>query len=421
MSSNRRNFLKTSAGLAAAASAGRPMSARSYSRIIGANDRIMMGIIGMGGMGSGHLDRFCALKSGSKVGYDLIAVSDVCQPKIDRAVKAASEKQAGVEVKGYRNYGELLARADIDCVLIATPEHQHHVNAMDAIAAGKDVYLEKPMTLRYEHALELRKVVKASDRVFCVGTQKMALSKFRDARQVIAEGEIGKPVWSQTSYCRNTPTGEWNYYGIDPNWKPGENLDWEEWLGWMGPREWDPKIYARWRRYRDFSTGIVGDLLVHQMTPVMFALDADWPTRVTATGFHHIDKDMENHDQVNMSVQFADGHTMIVAGSTCNELGLETIIRGQKANVLLNGNNCVIRPERYFVDEIEGRDITARPVSDQDMLRMDWMEAVSERREPFSSVELGTKVVVAVDLATRSMWDGKAWGFDPETMTAKAL
>lgn len=397
------------------------MSARSYSRIIGANDRIMMGIIGMGGMGSGHLGRFCALKGIAKVAYDIVALSDVCQPKLDRAQKTAMDRQPGVEVMGYRNYGDLLARSDVDCVLIATPEHQHHINAMDAIAAGKDVYLEKPMTLRYEHALELRKVVKASDRVFCVGTQKMALSKFRDARQLIGEGGIGKPVWSQTSYCRNSNTGEWNYYGIDPNWKPGENLDWEEWLGWMGPREWDPKIYARWRRYRDFSTGIVGDLLVHQMTPVMFALDSDWPTRVTAHGHHHIDTEMENHDQVNMSVQFADGHTMIVAGSTCNEIGLETMIRGHEGTLYLNGTNCVMKPERLYVDEREPLDIPARNVADQDMLRMDWMEAVSERREPFSSVELGTKVVVAVDLATRSMWDGKAWGFDPETMTAKAL
>jgi len=404
----------------AAAGAAAPLSARSYGRIVGANDRIMMGIIGTGGMGTAHLRSFCSLKNDSKVGYDLVAVSDVCDSKMNHAVSLGSELQPGVEVKAYRNYGELLGRSDIDCVLIATPEHQHHVNAMDAIRAGKDVYLEKPMTLRTEHAFELREVVKASDRVFCVGTQKMALSKFRDARRLISEGEIGKPIWSQTSYCRNAKDrGEWNYYNIDPSWKPGENLDWEAWLGWMGPREWDPKVYARWRRYRDFSTGIVGDLLVHQMTPVMFALDAAWPTRVTAHGFHHIDKEMENHDQVNMSVQFEDGHTMIVAGSTCNETGLETMIRGHEGNLFLNGSNCTMRPEKQFVDEREAIDIPARPVRDQDMLRMDWMEAVSERREPFSSVELGTKVVVAVDLATRSMWDGKAWTFDPETKTAK--
>jgi predicted dehydrogenase len=419
---SRRKFLKTSAaGLASVGIAATSVDAATYRRILGANERIRMGVIGTGGMGTGHVDAFCNLKASSKVAYDLVALADVCQPRLDNAHKVATEKQTGVQVDRYRRYHDLLARDDIDCVLIATPEHQHHVNAMDAIHAGKDVYLEKPMTLRTEHAMQLREVVKASDRVFCVGTQKMALSKFRDARRLIAEGEIGKPIWSQTSYCRNTKTGEWNYYGIDPNWEPGVNVDWDEWLGWLGPRKWDPKLYARWRRYKEFSTGIVGDLLVHQMTPVMFALDADWPVRVTATGFHHIDLEMENHDQVNMTVQFADGHTMIVAGSTCNENGLETMIRGHEGTVHLGGSNCRITPERIFVDDHEPIDIPARPVHDQNMLRMDWMEAVSERREPFSSVELGTKVVVAVDLATRSMWEGKAFGFDPETLTAKAL
>ncbi len=413
---SRRQFLKTSGIIAAAATPS--VSARTYKRILGANDRIGMGVIGTGGMGTGHVDAFCRLKGGSKVEYDLIALADVCQPRLDNALNVARSKQEGVTVDGYRSYHELLGRDDVDCVLIATPEHQHHVNAMDAIHAGKDVYLEKPMTLRTEHAMQLREVVKASDRVFCVGTQKMALSKFRDAKRLIADGEIGKPIWSQTSYCRNSTTGEWNYYGLDPKWDPETNLDWKEWLGWMGDRDWDPKVYARWRRYRDFSTGIVGDLLVHQMTPVMFALDSSWPVRVTAHGAHHIDMDMENHDQVNMTVEFEDGHTMIVAGSTCNEIGLETMIRGHEGTIYLGGTNCRVQPERIFSDDHEPLDIPAKPVADQDMLRMDWMEAVKERREPFSSVELGTKVVVAVDLATRSMWEGKAFKFDPKTKIA---
>ncbi len=419
---SRRKFLHSAAaGATAAGIASTSVKASTYRRILGASDRIRMGVIGTGGMGTGHVNAFCDLKSKSKVEYDLVALADVCQPRLDNALNAARVKQESVQVDGYRRYHDLLARDDVDCVLIATPEHQHHINAMDAIRAGKDVYLEKPMTLRVEHAFQLREVVKNSDRVFCVGTQKMALSKFRDARRLIAEGEIGKPIWSQTSYCRNSNTGEWNYYGLDPKWKPGENVDWNEWLGWLGPREWDPKLYARWRRYREFSTGIVGDLLVHQMTPVMFALDSAWPVRVTGHGFHHIDKEMENHDQVNMTVQFEDGHTMIVAGSTCNEIGLETMIRGHEGTIYLNGSNCKIQPERLYVDDHEPIDIPARPVQDQNMLRMDWMEAVSERREPFSSVELGTKVVVAVDLATKSMWSGKAWAFDPKTQKARPV
>ena len=123
--------------------------------------------------------------------------------------------------------------------------------------------------------------------------------------------------------------------------------------GPLGERAWDPHVYARWRRYKDFSTGIIGDLLVHEMTPLFFALDLDWPSRVDAIGGHYIDKAMENHDQVNIEVQFEKGHTMIVAGSTCNEQGLETMIRGHEGNIFLNGAHCEMRPERLFADEID--------------------------------------------------------------------
>ena len=140
---DRRKFLKAS-GVIAAAAATPGISAANYRRIVGANERIGMAVIGTGGMGTGHIGRFCDLKGESKADYDIIALADVCQPRLDNALNVARTKpsQEGVEVTGYRRYHELLARADVDCVLIATPEHQHHVNAMDAIHAGKVVYLE---------------------------------------------------------------------------------------------------------------------------------------------------------------------------------------------------------------------------------------------------------------------------------------
>ena len=264
-----------------------------------------------------------------------------------------------------------------------------------------------------EHAFELRKVVKESDRVFCVGTQKMALSKFRDARKLIAEGEIGKPVWSQTSYCRNSTTGEWNYYGIDPNWKPGENLDWDEWLGWMGPREWDPKVYARWRRYKDFSTGIVGDLLVHQMTPLIYSLDLGFPIRVTGAGGHYIDKDMENHDQVFLTVEFEGDHTMVVAGSTINDRGLEVMIRGHRGDLLLGGRNVELVPQAPYVDDVDPRTITTQGGNTHDALRRDWLNSVRTREQNRSTTAFALKHMVVVELGTRSLWERQAFSYDP--------
>jgi predicted dehydrogenase len=238
---------------------------------------------------------------------------------------------------------------------------------------------------------------------------------------MIREGKIGKPVFSQTSYCRNSKDGEWLYYAIDPAWEPGVNLDWERWCEPLGPAPWDPAVYARWRRYKRYSTGIIGDLLVHVMTPLIMAVDQGWPTRVVASGGHYVDKAMENHDQVNITIEFEGEHTMIVAGSTCNEQGLETMIRGHEATLYMSGNDLVIRPEVHWVDEIETETIQCPSIHDQDELRLNWMSCIRTREPNWSPVELGTKVMVVVDLATRSMWEGHAYEFDHETMTARAI
>lgn len=383
---------------------------------------IKMAIIGTGGMGGGHLHSIISLTQQGKTNTHIVAVSDVCDSKMMGAKKAAEEKQ-GIEVEAYRDYRELLKRDDIHGVLIASPEHWHAQHIIDSLEAGKDVYTEKPMTLRLEEALAVRKAVLAHpERIFQVGTQMIMLPKYNKAREAIKQGAIGTPVWSQTSYCRNSTTGEWNYYGIDPDWKPGVNLDWDAWCGHLGPREWDPKVYARWRRYRDFSTGIIGDLLVHVMTPLIFALDSGWPTRVVATGAHVVDHDMENHDQVNLTVQFEDGHTMVLAGSTANEVGLETMIRGHKANMYLNSRHCLIRPERIFVDDVDEERIECADIgNDQDQLRLNWLDCIRTREAAKSNIDLASKVLVAVDLATRSMWEGSAFTFNPETMRASKV
>jgi predicted dehydrogenase len=255
-----------------------------------------------------------------------------------------------------------------------------------------------------------------------VGTQFVMLPSYRKTRELIAAGAIGKPVWSQTSYCRNSKEGEWLYYAIDPDWRPMENLDWKQWCEPLGEAPWNPEVYARWRRYRRYSTGIIGDLLVHRITPLIMALDLGWPTRVVASGGHYVDKVMENHDQVNINIEFEGGHTMVVAGSTANEVGLETVIRGHRGNIYLGGRNAVLRPERLYADEVDERTIEGEDLGDeQDQLRIHWINAIRSKTPSASPVELGAQVMVAVDLATRSLWEGSAFGFDPRTMRVRKL
>jgi predicted dehydrogenase len=435
-STDRRDFLKGAAVAAGAiALSGNSLLgserigavpgaiARAASRVpLGDDGLVRIGIIGTGGMGGGHIGSFLQFATRGEEKVKIVAICDVNHKR--RAVaESRINKAQGDECAIYNDYHNLLARDDIHGVLIASPEHWHAQMAEDALLAGKDVYLEKPMTLRLPEALRLRQVVLSNpDVLLQVGTQKIMLPKYKAAQAMVAEGAIGKPTFSQTSYCRNSKDGEWKYYGIDPDWKPGVNIDWDRWCGPAGVRDWNPALCARWRRYKDFSTGIVGDLLVHEITPLMMALDQGWPTRVVATGGHYIDKAMENHDQVNLQIQFEKGHTLIVAGSTCNEMGLETMIRGHHGTIYLGGGNCKMVPQRLFADDVEPQEVICESIgNDQDALRRNWLDCIRSRRQPDSNVDLGTKVIVAVDLATRSMWEGKAFEFDPASMTAMSI
>lgn len=431
---SRRDFL-IKAGLLAGAAAVMP--AMGSSRSVPApgkrgkgprppkdGETILIGVIGTGGMGTGHCHAICEIAGRGEADVRIVAVADVNDLHANGAADAIASK-CGARPDVYRDYRQLLAREDIHGVLIASPEHWHAKHAIDAMVAGKDVYCEKPMTLDFADALALRETAKANPEVICqVGTQKIMLPKFIEAKKLIDAGAIGVPTFSQTSYCRNSPDGEWNYYQIDPKWQPGVNLDWEGWLGDKGPRAWDPKVYIRWRRYRDFSTGIIGDLLVHELTPLYMALEnaVGWPVRVAATGSHLVDKEMENHDLVNIQVEFESGHQMIIAGSTCNEVGLENLIRGHEANLYLNSRHCELRPTRPFVDSIDPRRVECPDIgNDQDQLRLNWFRVMRTREEPDSNIERGTRVMAIVDLATRSIWTGKAWALDPETLATRPI
>lgn len=430
---SRRSFMAKTAAIAGAAAVVGPAFGKATTRAAlkptvkqrdinppKPGETIRMAVIGTGGMGGGHCHAFCNFaKQGLPV--ELVALCDVNQVRLNDAAKRLNDDY-GVECSTHTDYHEILAREDIHAVLIASPEHWHAQHVIDAITAGKDVYCEKPMTLNLDQALEVREHVLAyPDRIFQVGTQKIALTKWNKAKKALKDDLIGKPVWSQTSYCRNAAgKGEWNYYGLDDRWDPNTNVDWKAWLGYQPMREWDPKLYARWRRYRDFSTGIIGDLLVHVMTPMIFALDLHFPTRVVASGNHVIDKEMENHDQVNLVVEYGnDDHQMVVAGSTANEIGLETLIRGHKGNMYLNGQHVEIKPERAYVDDIEAETIECHDTeNDQHLLRKNWLECIHSREAAKSNIDLASKVMVAVDLATRSMWEGSAFNFDESKMKA---
>jgi len=255
---SRRDFLKTSAVATAGALA---FSRSSYASVIGANDRIRFGVIGCGGMGTGHLGSL--VKRSDADNIKVLAVSDVYQRRLTRA-------KGICQGEGYPDYRKLLERADLDAVLIATPDHWHAKISIDAMDAGKHVYVEKPMTHTVEQAIKLRNAVKQTGKVLQVGPNGTANDSYWQAQDAIQAGRIGQVTWAHGSYNRNARICLFNeHQKIDPSAgpdKPGEDyVDWDMWLGhkWgLAPKiPWNPEHFFRFRKYWPYNGGVATDLL----------------------------------------------------------------------------------------------------------------------------------------------------------------
>jgi len=227
---NRREFMKSAGavtaalGLAGRASATSPRN-RVGGRVIGANDLINVGVIGVGGRGSSDARSFASVGA-EKNSCRIAAVCDVYQKRLD------ANKETH-KCDGYLDYRELIARKDIDAVIIATPDHQHAHMAMEAMDAGKDIYIEKPMCHTIEETKRLIEKVKQTGRVFQVGSQTTSADQWWKAKKAIADGAIGQMIMSQGSYHRNSKNGEWNYR-IDPDAGPDKKgADYIDWKGSM--------------------------------------------------------------------------------------------------------------------------------------------------------------------------------------------
>ncbi len=265
MASTRRHFLQatTTAGLAAATEPPARFAA---------NDQIQIALLGAGGMGMG--DTRYAL---SIPGVKLVAAADVYDGRLTR-----SKELWGEQIFTTRDYREILARPDVDAVIIATPDHWHAQMAIDALKAGKDVYLEKPMVQKVEQGLAVIAAERASGRILQVGSQYVTSVIYTKARELIKSGAIGELNMVEAWLDRNTAMGAWQY-SIPPDASPA-NIDWDRFLGSAPQRPFEPVRLFRWRNYRDYGTAVAGDLFVHLLSGLHVATGSIGPTRILATG-----------------------------------------------------------------------------------------------------------------------------------------
>jgi len=269
---SRRDFLKTVAGATATAPILLRAQTPAASQTLSANQRLGIAIVGLGIRGQQDL------RSALRVpGVELAAVADVYDGRLTLA-----KELGGAQVFTTRDYREVLARSDVDAVIIAAPDHWHRQMAVDAMKAGKDVFVEKPMVQELDEGSLVIDAARQTGRILQVGSQHVSSIVYAKARELFRAGAIGELNLVEAWINRNSPMGAWQY-SIPPDASP-QTIDWDRFLGRAPKRPFDAVRLFRWRNYRDYGTGIPGDLFVHLFTGIHFVVAALGPTRAIATG-----------------------------------------------------------------------------------------------------------------------------------------
>ena len=291
---NRRNFLKA-AGVAAGSLAGGKLHALAVAqnepaRPVAANDHIQLALIGAGIQGQG--DTHTAIQV---PGVKLVAVADCYQGRLDH-----SKEMWGNDLFTTKHYEEILARTDVDAVLIATPDHWHKQVAVDAMKAGKDVYCEKPMIHVYADGPEMIETARTTGRIIQIGSQRVSSVVYAKAKELLASGAIGELNLVNARWDRNSSMGAWNY--TVPLDASTETCDWPRFLGTAPKIPFNADHFFQWRKWKAYGTGVAGDLFVHLFSGTHLITGAKGPTRAVASGALRFWKDGRDVPDVMMGI-----------------------------------------------------------------------------------------------------------------------
>ncbi len=424
---SRRDFMKTTVGTTTMAVAGTFMTPAILQaapainpRILGANDRIHLGFIGVNTMGGRHLRNVVGEDmAGDNV--EAVAVCDVWETARRKAQLSARLSDGQV----YSDYRRLLDQKDVDAVVVATPDHWHGAIGVDTLRASKHLYIEKPMTRRLDEAFAIQDAAKRAQRHVQVGSHGCSDPKILQARDIISSGVLGRLLWAQGSYCRNNPKGEWNYALLPEATE--QTVDWKAWLGPAPKRTWSAERFFRWRKYWDYGTGIIGDLWPHRLYPLMLAMDLkEFPRSVSCLGGDLCDTDAgpgpdgkpygerrDVADTTMMMVDFPSGVMIFLAGATSNERGIEDVIRAQRGNLTMGGNRLEVTPERFYVDELEAGDRTPPDAGESHVKHMrNFLQSIRSNTPPNCNEDLGVRVQAVVSMAEAAYRNNTLVRFD---------
>ena len=387
----RRDFLKQTAMGAAA------LFAYPSARILGANDRVRIGMIGVGNRGQDLLEQ--ALKVPN---VQVVAIADVYRRRHDEAKKFVPNLVA------FDDHRRLLDMKDIDAVIVASPLHTHTRHFLDTLSAGKDLYAEKTMTWSIPEAEQCLAAAKGSDRVVQIGLQWESTGALVDARTWIKNGMLGKITQVESWMSRNTPHGKGQWVRPVPSDCSGENVNWTAFLNGRPERPFDGFRLINWRLFWEFSGGNVTENMVHQVAWIMSALDLPLPSVATMSGGVFSEKDgREVPDTIAVTLEFPENLVVTWQSTFSNRhyglgeriLGSDgTIEHGWRESDMVNGEDK--ESVRYYPEEVNRPH--AEPVKpttkDQDHMA-NWVDCIRSRKTPNAPVEIGHRSAVACHMA----------------------
>jgi predicted dehydrogenase len=411
-SGSRRDFLKTAgaAGLTTNLFTG---------RVKGANDRVAVGFIGLGAMGSGNLGYSMKIPD-----FQPAALCDVYQPTLEKAQAAA--RRGGFEPKLVKDFREIIADKSIDAVCISTPDHWHAYMTVEACKAGKDVYVEKPSCVWVEEGPKMIEAARKYNRIVQAGTMQRSGGYFQKAKEIVASGVLGTVTFCHTWQSGRTKEQGW---GNPADSTPPSDLDWDMWLG---PAEKVPFNANRWgvgvttfptfRYFWDYAGGAMTDWGVHLIDPLHQCFNEVMPTAITTLGGKFYVKDnTETPDTMLATFQYPN-FLVSYESRTANPMpmfgnfGAATSIHGTEATLIVNRGGCWLIPNK-------GSSVEEKTFEkDAEMAQMNvphwknWLECIRTRSKPTSEIETCVRSSTACILGNLSMrfksridWDEKNW------------
>jgi len=370
------------------------------------SDQVNLGVIGSGSRGTfvmGTFQKDPVLR--------VAAICDVYEPNLENAISAAS-KVAGTHPRMYRNYKELLADKDVQAVLIATPEHWHYQMVLDALAAGKDVYVEKPLCQTPEQGVALVAAEKKTDRIIQVGMQRRSFDLYLEGRKIVAGGQLGA-VRMVRSWWLN------NYLGGTPATKLDGKLDWEQWQGPAERRPFDANRFRQWRYYSDYAGGILADQGAHVFDGIHMLMGAGYPAAVTAAAGKPHKAGVDQPESVVATAEYAED---FIGVFSINYAAMQYKSRNDQLNQL-DGDKArmdIGREElRVYMKGAEDTPAVEKKSEKgfgwaTDLHVQNFLECVRTRKPPTAPMRIAFQAALVVQMANLSLKNGRRMRWDAE-------